>query len=109
MGLGPRHPGITFDAEAMSTDGQTLGFALVKGLVKGLTRCPDPPLRFHSTTHFWMNVGESVLCLTVDTSHALDPVHMGVVGGVILRRGSASLLRRPLLTCGLCGRSRQLR
>jgi len=59
--------------------GQTLGFALAKGLVRGLTRCPNPPSRFYSTTHFWINVGESVLCLTVDTSHALDPVHMGVV------------------------------
>ena len=34
----------------------------------------------YSTTHFWMDVGESVLCLTVDTSHAIDSVQMGVVG-----------------------------
>jgi len=48
--------------------GQTPGFALAKGLVRGLTRCPNPPSRFYGTTHFWMNVGESVLCLTVDAS-----------------------------------------
>jgi len=40
-----------------------------------------PLSRFCGTAHFWMNVGESVLYLTVDTSHALDPVHIGVVGG----------------------------
>jgi len=64
-----------------TSDGQTLGFALAKGLVRGLTRYPNPPSRFYSTTQFWMNVGEPVLCLAVDTSHALDPIHMGVVGG----------------------------
>ena len=60
--------------------GQTLGFALAKGLIKGLTRCPNPPSGFYSTTHFWMDVGESVLCLTTDVSRALDPVQMGVIG-----------------------------
>ena len=63
-----------------TTDGQTLGFALAKGLVRGLTRCPNPPSRFYGTTYFWMNVRESVLCLTVDTPRALDPVQMSVIG-----------------------------
>ena len=58
--------------------GQTLGFALAEGLARGLTRYPNPPSRLYGTTHFWMNVGESVLCLTVDTSRALDLVQMGV-------------------------------
>jgi len=54
-----------------------------------------------------MNVGESVVCLTVDTSHALDPVQMGVIWRGQPQKGSAPLLR-PLLTWGPCGRSRQL-
>ena len=36
-----------------------------------------------------MDVGESVRCLTVDMLRALDPIQMGVVWGVSLRRGSA--------------------
>ena len=37
-----------------SHTGQTLGFALAKGLIRGLTRCPNPPSRFQCTTYFWM-------------------------------------------------------
>ena len=69
--------------------GRTLGFVLAKGLIRGLTRCPNPPTRFHSTTHFLMDVGESVRCLTIDTLRALDPVQMRVIWGGSFRRGSA--------------------
>jgi len=62
--------------ELVKAGGQTLGFAFARGLIRGLTRYPNPSSRFYSTTHFW----ESVLCLTVDTSCVLDPVHTGVVG-----------------------------
>ena len=36
----------TEKAEKSSEAGQTLGFALAKGLIGGLTRCPNPPSRF---------------------------------------------------------------
>ena len=61
-------------------DGRTLGFALARGLIRGLTRCPNPPTRFYSTSHFWMDVGESIRCLTADMLRTLDPVQMGVIG-----------------------------
>jgi len=59
------------------------GFRPCEGARQRAYPLPNPRSRFYGTTHFWMNAGESVMCPTVDTSHALDPVHMGVVGGVL--------------------------
>jgi len=50
-----------------------------EGLPAALTRRRD----LYSTTHFWMDVRESVRCLTVDTLRALDPVQMGVAGPLV--------------------------
>jgi len=61
--------------------GWTLGFALAKGLIKGrFSRYPqNPSSSILVCYHFWMDVRESVQCLSVDTfNDAPDSVQMGV-------------------------------
>lgn len=71
-----------------------MGFALAKGLIRGLTRCPNPSSYWILVYYPFLDVCEGVRAVpTVSTLNALDPVQMGVDGGVSLRMWECSLLR----------------
>ena len=66
------------DPTSRASDARTLGFALAKGLVRGLARCFNPSSKDAMYCPFW----KSVRCLAVDTLCTPDLVQMGVVVGV---------------------------
>jgi hypothetical protein len=44
-----------------------------KGLIRGLTRCPNPLTMILTYYPFWMDVGESVRCLSVEHAACTRP------------------------------------
>ena len=67
-----------------------MGFALAKGLIRGLNRYPNPPLIL-VYYHKFRRLRGSPCSVTVDTVAAFDPEQLGVIEGSRLRRGGASL------------------
>ena len=55
-----------------SNPGQTLGFALAKGLISGLARCQPAIEIFNVLSIFGCILVESTRRLSVDVLHALD-------------------------------------